>query len=199
MKAAESQLKQVAETERLGDVPSSVATSSGSAEDQIAALRREVEEARDAYRSNNDTSRKPWETYCQLNDTNLPKIFELGRQEPASEAAFKAFAWIVTNGRISVRSLRPFGSQSLEFLRDFHTTHPDIGEICRQLGRTWDPMDKTAMEFLRAASENNPERNARGYATLALGQMLKGRVGFAFLGFVVRRLYANGSVAAFAF
>ena len=141
-------------------------------------LIKQVDDADAAYRSTNDASGKLWDAYSHLNDTNLPKIFELAKRDPASEASFKAFAWIVTNGRNSLPSLKPFASQPLEFLRDFHATNSDIGKICRKLdGLSWDPMDKTAQEFLRAASENNPDRNARGYATLALGQMLKGEVG----------------------
>lgn len=145
-----------------------------SAEDQIVALRKQVDDAYTAYTSTSETGAQLWDTYRRLNDTNLSKIFELAKQDPTSEASFEAFSWIVTNARIGIPSLKPFASQSLEYLRDFHATHPDIGEICRKLGGTsWDPMDKTALEFLRAASESNPDRNARGYATLALGQMLK--------------------------
>ena len=154
------------------------------AANQIMALMKQVDDAYATYTATNDASGKLWETYYHLNDTNLPVLFELAKATPASEASFEAFAWIVTNRRIGVRSLRPFGNQSLEFLRDYHTTHSDIGEICRHLGNSWDPMDETAVEFLRIASEKNLDRNARGYATLALGQMLKGRAeGIAFFPF----------------
>jgi thiol-disulfide isomerase/thioredoxin len=152
-----------------------VTNSTISAADQIMALKKQVDDAYAAYTATNDASGKLWDTYYHLNDTNLPVIFELAKEAPASISSFEAFAWIVTNGRISVRSLRPFGNQSLEFLRDYHTTNSGIGEICRHLGERWDSMDETAIEFLRIASKKNPDRNARGYATFALGQMLKGR------------------------
>ncbi len=158
----------------LGHADSTNATTSTAA--QITALRKQVDDAYSAY-STNDTSGKLWDAYYYLNDANLPKIFELAKRDPASEASFEAFAWIVTNPSLSPRS-QPLASQSLEFLVDFHTTNPNISEICRTLGSllSWDPTDKTAQKFLSAASENNPNRNARGYATLALGQMLKGEV-----------------------
>jgi peroxiredoxin len=154
------------------------------AADQMMALQKQVDDAYAAYTTTNDASGKLWETYYHLNDTNLPVIFELAKAAPASEASFAAFAWIVTNGRIGVRSLRPYGKRALEYLRDYHTTNSGIGEICRHLGNQWDPMDETALDFLRRAAENNPERNARGYAILALGQMLKGKAeGLAFFPF----------------
>jgi thiol-disulfide isomerase/thioredoxin len=156
-------------------MPFAIAISS--TEGQLTALTQEVDDAYATYTSTSDTSGTLWDAYRRLNDVNLPKIFELASQDPASEASFEAFAWIVTNRRIGSPSLRPFASQSLKFLRDFHAIHSDIGEICRKLGGTsWEPMDKAALEFLRAASESNPDRNARGYANLALGQMLKGGV-----------------------
>ncbi len=152
--------------------------------DQIMVLKKQVDDAYAAYTATNDTSGKLWETYAHLNDTNLPVIFGLAKEDPASETSFEAFAWIVTNGRISMHALRPFGARSLEFLRDYHTTDSGIGEICRHLGNSWDPMDETAIEFLRVASQKNPDRNARGYATLALGQMLAGKAeGVAFFPF----------------
>ena len=144
-----------------------------SSADHIKVLKKQVDDAHAAYTATNDASGKLWDAYYHLNDTNLPRIFELAKKDPASETAFEAFAWIVTNRRISVRSLRPFGHQSVEFLRDFHTTNSDIGEVCRQLGNLWDPGDQAAIDFLRIASEKNPDRNARGYATFALGQKLK--------------------------
>src|ERR1019366_8521095 len=88
------------------------------AAEQIKTLKKQVDDAYAAYTATNDSSGKLWETYARLNDTNLPVIFGLAKEYPASQASFEAFAWIVTNGRIGIRSLRPLGARSLEFLRD---------------------------------------------------------------------------------
>ena len=143
---------------------------------QIRTLKQQVDDAYAAYyTATNDASGKLWDAYSHLNDASVPKIFELAKNDPASETSFEAFVWVVTNRRISVRSLRPYGHQSLELLRDFHTTKPGIVELCRHLGNAWDPMDEVAIDFLRRASSKNPDHNASGFATFALGQKLKQR------------------------
>lgn len=145
----------------------------GTPADRISALEKQVADAWTAYSATNDPSGGLWAAYYHLNDTNLPKIFELAKRDPAAETSFDAFSWILTNRRIAVRALQPYGTEALKFLRDYHTARPNIGEICRKLGNYWDPMDPAAMEFLQAASEKNPDRQSRGFATLALGQLLK--------------------------
>lgn len=141
--------------------------------DQMRALKQQVDDALAAYEATNDVSGRLWDVYRQVNDTNLPKIFELAKQKPGSEASFEMFAWILTNRRVSVPPLRTYGSQALEFLGKYHSQNPGIGGICHKLGTTWSPIDPAAMDFLKMASENNPDRCMRGNAVFALGEITK--------------------------
>jgi hypothetical protein len=61
-------------------------------------------------------------------------------------------------------------------LRKYQTGATDIGQICRTLGNNWDPADPSALEFLQVAAEKNSDHQARGFATLALGRLLKQRM-----------------------
>jgi thiol-disulfide isomerase/thioredoxin len=147
--------------------------------EQMLVLRKEVDDAEAAYmkahrdRKSEDQVEKLWGFYLHINETNLPKIFELARQEPASETACEMFGWIVRNRQIQNSSLYTNGVQSLEFLRDYHATNPNVARICRTLGSRWDPTCQPAMDFLKIAAEKNPDREVRGQATLALACLKK--------------------------
>ncbi len=151
--------------------------------EQMKALRKEVDDAEAAFDGafmkaeghgdRSDQAEKLWSIYTHLDDTNLPKIFELARREPASDTAFEMFEWIVTNQRIQRPSLYTNGVQSIEFLRDYHVTNPKIARICWLLGARWQPTWHPAMEFLQVAAEKNPDREVRGQAILALARLKK--------------------------
>jgi thiol-disulfide isomerase/thioredoxin len=141
-----------------------------SAAEQMKALRKEVDDAETAYlQASGDKRETLWKAYCQINDANLLKIFNLARQEPASGTAFEMFEWIVRNRRIEIRSLYyTNGIQSVEFLRDYHTANTNIGKICSKFGWGWPRACQPVMEFLRIAADKNPSRESRGQAALAL-------------------------------
>jgi thiol-disulfide isomerase/thioredoxin len=152
----------------------------GSNVEQMQALRKEVDDAEAAYMKafhdesvSKDQTEKLWDVYKHINATNLPKIFELARQGPASETAFEMFGWIVTNRQIQMRSLYTNGLESIEFLRDYHATNPNIARICRTLGTRWEPTCQPAIDFLQIAAKKNPDREVRGQATLALARLKK--------------------------
>lgn len=71
--------------------------------EQMKALRKEADSAEAAYmkaienRQPDAEIEKLWNAYTLIDKTNLSKVFELAKQEPASEPAFETFAWIVTN------------------------------------------------------------------------------------------------------
>jgi thiol-disulfide isomerase/thioredoxin len=116
-----------------------------------------------------DKSETLWKAYCQINDANLAKIFDLARQEPASETSFEMFEWIVRNRRIAIPYLYyTAGIQSVELLRDYHTANTNIGKICSKFGWGWPRACQPVMDFLRIAADKNPSRESRGQATLAL-------------------------------
>ena len=130
--------------------------------EQMKALRKEVDDAEAVYlkafedRKPEDQVDRLWSTYCKLDNTNLPKIFELARQEPSSETAFQMFGWIVTNRRIFAPWLYTNGLQSVGFLRDYHTTNPKLARICRFFGIRWDPNFRPALDFLQTAADRIP-------------------------------------------
>jgi thiol-disulfide isomerase/thioredoxin len=141
-----------------------------SAAEQMKALRKEVDDAESAYsQASGDERETLWKVYCRTNDTNLAKIFDLARQDPASATAFEMFEWIVRNPRIAIPSLYyTNGVPSVEFLRDYHTANTNIGKICSKFGWGWPRACQPVMDFLRIAADKNPSRESRGQATLAL-------------------------------
>ncbi len=144
---------------------------------QMKALRREADDAYGVYtkaienRKTHEEIEKFWKAYTLIDETNMSKVFELARQQPASEPAFEMFGWIVTNQLTQGRALNSNDVQTMEFLRDYHATNPDIAKICWTLGFRWDPTCKPVMDFLRIAASKNPSREVRGQATLALARL----------------------------
>jgi thiol-disulfide isomerase/thioredoxin len=148
--------------------------------EQMKTLRKEVGAAEAAYMKsavsdeNSDQTEKLWNAYKQLNETNFPKIFELARQQPTSEISFEMFEWIVTNRFIQTpAALQTGGLQSMEFLRDYYATNPNIARTCRIVGSRWEPTCQPAIDFLQIAADKNPDREVRGQATFALARVTK--------------------------
>jgi thiol-disulfide isomerase/thioredoxin len=149
-------------------------TADDSIADQMIALRKQVDDAEAAYmRAPEAVSDKTWQTFCRLNQTNLPRIFQLARQEPRSETSFEMFKWIVMNRQIFMSSFKTNGVQSLVFLREYDATNPSVARLCRIVGYNWDNTCQPAIDFLRAVADKNPDRDARGQAFLALAKFKK--------------------------
>jgi thiol-disulfide isomerase/thioredoxin len=148
--------------------------------EQMKSLRKEADDAEAAYmkaiedRKPENQVDKLWNIYSQIDDTNLTKIFELARQKPTSETALEMFGWIVTNRKTQGNRLSSIGVQTVEFLRDYHATNPNIAKICWELGGNWDPTFQPATDFLQMAADKNPNREVRGQAILALARRNKG-------------------------
>ena len=147
--------------------------------EQMKALRTEADHAHGVYaeaiqnQKSHDEIEKLWDAYFVIDKTNLSAVFELARQEPASEPAFETFAWIVTNELTQGWAFDSNVLQTIEFLRDDHATNPNLARICWRLGRNWDPTCQPIMDLLRIAANKNPNREVRGQATLALGRLKK--------------------------
>jgi AhpC/TSA family len=141
---------------------------------RLEALRKEVDDALAAYQKlkpsdPEDKTEAAWNRFAQTSDANGPKVIDLVRQDPTSDASFDALGWIV----IEARNLtRPYGLQAVELLRDHHTKNPKIGRVCGALGVWWRWEKEPVLEFLRAAARQNPDRTARGNATLALARLM---------------------------
>jgi len=143
-----------------------------SIDQQMIGLRKQVDDAEAAYMKAPESDNL-WTSYSQLNQTNLPRIFELAQQEPQSETSFEMFKWIVMNRQIRMRPLYTKAVQSLAYLRDYDATNPDVTRVCRALGHNWDSSCKPAVDFLRKVADVNPDRDARGQALLALANFKK--------------------------
>ncbi len=147
---------------------------------QMKALKKEVDDAKAAFMNANearqpqDQVKKLWEISDRVDEANLPKIFELAKLEPASETAFEMFEWIITSGQLQGWALSPIGVQTIELLRDYHTTNQNIAKICWTLGnKDWDPTFQPATDFLLIAADKNPARKIRGQAILSLARRNK--------------------------
>src|SRR5579871_3911659 len=144
------------------------------ASDPLTTLRKAADAVGAAYTTyekatDRDQNEKLWTAYTQTNDSLVPKIVDAVRQSPTSPEAFGLLEWVVTNGRLSIRPLRPCGLQAIEILRDHYTTHTNISRICWKMGFNGDPSaQQPTEEFLQMASTKNPDRASRGYATYAL-------------------------------
>ena len=165
--------------------------------DQLKMLRKRVDEVDSAYAAyvkgiDSDQRSKLWEVYTRENDALIPRILEVVRRAPNSPAAFELIQWVVTNGRISARSLRPYGLQAVEILRNGYTNYPNLGRVCRALAFAGDPSNQPTMEFLQIVSTGNPNRAARGSATFALARLTKTKAeGLAFLESFPPNIYTN--------
>jgi thiol-disulfide isomerase/thioredoxin len=152
-------------------------TTSPSASAQLTDLMHEVDAAETAYvKAEGDPKDKLWKAYASLNATNVPRIFELAAQDPASPVAFAAFEWVVTNRQVAAgaRNLRPYGLKAVEQLHDHgYFTNPTIAPMCWSIGHSWDCRHKPTLEFLQQVMTNNPNRDARGNATFALACLVK--------------------------
>jgi thiol-disulfide isomerase/thioredoxin len=137
-------------------------------------LQKKVDAAEAAYvKASPEQSEAAWADYCKINDTLLPEIFGLAKQEPQSETAADMFGWILTDRRIHIHTLYTNALQAIELLRDYQATNPNIAKTCRRLGINWDPTFQPLIDFLQKAADENPNRDVRGQATLALARLAK--------------------------
>lgn len=152
--------------------------------EQLKALRAEVDAAEAAYLKAGkeykegdppDKVDELWKAYVATADKNMPKVVELAGKDPKSEAAFDALEWVVVVGRQA--AYQDWGKGAVEVLREHHADNPKVGKVCAALGRGyyWDDRHQYARDFLKAVAEKNPDRTARGLATLALAVQLHNR------------------------
>jgi hypothetical protein len=145
--------------------------------ERLKALRQEVDDAEAAYRKAASSYKegdpegpidKLWEAYLKKSNENLPKVLELARQDPKSEAAFEALAWVANSPR---NAQMPTGAEAAGLLGKYHAENPKVGPVCGMLGYYGNSQQASTLEFLRAVREKNPDRTARGQATLALARL----------------------------
>lgn len=186
--------------ESTTDAPAkSVTNTAVDASEQLGALQRQILDVAGAYGAYTNAADgvqkdRLWGAYVQANDSVIPEILTVVRQNPSSPMAFGLLEWVVTNGRISAPALQPYGLQAVELLRDYHTSHPNLGPICRTLGHYGDPLHRPTKEFLQIASANNPDRTARGFAIFTLALLTKRKAeSMAFFEIAPSSIYTNAA------
>lgn len=151
--------------------------------EQLQAIRRGVDAVDSAYLAialseepeRRAQAQKLWQAYTRTNDSAIPLLAPLIRQNPATPEAFEGAEWIVTNRRIGVRTLMPYAVEMLQLLGKYHAKNPKLGRVCSQLGKKWRWDDQLAREFLQAVIDNNPDPRTRGQAALALARFAKAK------------------------
>jgi thiol-disulfide isomerase/thioredoxin len=145
--------------------------------DQLRALEKEVDDSYAAYNSGNGRLppswvEKRWQTYLHKSEENSLKILEIVRKAPTSPESFAALDWIVMNpGNLAL----PYGEQAVSLLLEHHAENPNVGRACGVIGRFGRSWQQPMIDFLRAVSQRNPDRCARGQAFLGLGRIIWGK------------------------
>jgi hypothetical protein len=165
---------------RAADKPKPDAPAKPPAE-QMKVLMKEVDDAMAAFRKEADKYKegdpeekldKLWEAYVKKADANVPRVVDLACKEPKSATAFEALEWVVTTPR---NIFQPYGKQAIALLRDHHATNPKIGKSCGFLGYYGESQNEPTLALLRAVSEKNPDRTARGHAFLGLARLTRNK------------------------
>ena len=107
---------------------------------QMTALKKGVDDADAAYRSNFSSSERSkfYKAYHEMEQTNVPQLFSLAQKDPESKPAFDVFLWIAMDRLAVSRAFRSYQLQSLEYLTKYHSTNSMLGPLCSYLGRSWE-------------------------------------------------------------
>jgi hypothetical protein len=117
------------------------------------------------------------EERAKLADEAMPKpgpvaerLLELAEKNPADKGVNpKALDWVVRNAGFGGDAAKQ-KDRALDLLARDHAADDRVGDLCLALART---PSAAAEKFMRAVAEKNPKDEAKGKATLALGQYLK--------------------------
>jgi thiol-disulfide isomerase/thioredoxin len=144
-------------------------------DDQMKALGRVVDDARLAFeKSTNDADYKLRLTYYHaLAETNVPRILDLAKINPASETAFEMCSWIAIKVAAERGPIWTNRLQAVELLAKYQTTNSGVGPLCGFIGYNWiwRWREKPVVDFLQAVAKNNPDRANRGQAIFSLGAL----------------------------
>jgi hypothetical protein len=94
---------------------------------------------------------------------------ELAKTDPKSETAFAALEWVLTTPRAYYL---PAGKAALEMANEHYSADPKIGKVVAWVGyyfpRGQGGAEDEAAALIRAVAAKNPDRTARGQATMGL-------------------------------
>ncbi len=152
----------------------SATTPPGSDEQQLRALKTAVDDAYNIYNTaTNDPGDKLWHAYRHLSETNVPRMFDLAKKDPASQTSYEVLSWITERGLAGSGHILSNRLDSLELLAQYHATNPTVGPLCAFLGHSWvwRWRDQPVVDFLQAVAAQNPDRANRAQAIFSLGSL----------------------------
>ena len=141
---------------------------------QMTALKKGVDDADAAYRSNFSSSERSkfYKAYHEMEQTNVPQLFSLAQKDPESKPAFDVFLWIAMDKLALSTAFRSYQLQSLEYLTKYHSTNSTVGPLCSYLGSDWyEWWRKPFVDLLKSVVKNNAVRAIRAQAIYALGRL----------------------------
>lgn len=107
--------------------------------------------------------------YKELLGTFSNRFLKVAEEHPKDPAAFDALIWIETH---QADGLNPAGERAAEMLALDHARDPRINRLSDSLARAHSP---AAEKLLRAVLAENPKKETRASACLALAQALQSR------------------------
>jgi thiol-disulfide isomerase/thioredoxin len=146
----------------------------GSSASELPTLKKEVDDAYAAFsraygHQPESEVEKCWQAYMRKAEDNALKALEMVRKGPKSPESFAALDWIAS----TPRNLQlPYGQQAVELLLEYHAENPNVGRLCSIIGYYGDILHEPTIAFLRAVSDKNPDRIARGQAFLGLARLI---------------------------
>jgi hypothetical protein len=156
---------------------------------RLAAIQKEYKAAEDAFYKaaaavpDTPEGRKQFTEMYKPYDKGQAERFqaalELARADPKSDAGFAALEWILTNPRAYSQ---PAGKPALELLTEHHAANPRVGKVVAWVGYFRPQRGEAqaaATALIKAVTEKNPDRAARGQAVLALALEVKGKFAVA--------------------
>jgi thiol-disulfide isomerase/thioredoxin len=141
---------------------------------QMTALKKGVDDADAAYRSNSSSSERSkfYKAYHEMEQTNVPQLFSLAQKDPESKPAFDVFLWIAMDRLAVSTAFRSYQIQSLEYLTKYHSTNSMLGPLCSALGSYWvEWWREPFVDMIKSLAKDSPNPATRDRATNELSRL----------------------------
>jgi hypothetical protein len=109
-----------------------------------------------------------WKAFDKGQADRFAAAVEIAKADPKSDAGFAALEWVLTIPRAYYL---PAGKPALELAAEHHAANPKVGKIVAWVGYYLRAGSNQAL--LKAVTEKNPDKTARGQAHLAFALQAK--------------------------
>jgi beta-lactamase regulating signal transducer with metallopeptidase domain len=144
-------------------------SSTASTGDKVAALRKEVDQARAGNRTDS-TAQEQQAASAKTVREDVPRILDLIDADPSFDA-METLQWIVEKRLLDTETPEnpPLWERPrlVALLQGRFVKDPRIAKICWVIGRNWSPSEAASAALFEAVAKQNPDRRARAYATFA--------------------------------